>query len=171
MDNNAGFQQGENIWIMVDDAKVVYEAKLSKTGSSNSWTSSIFNLDLKQGRYLCDVEILETSSRHIMIGIVKNDIADLKSNFVGAVANSWSYYVSDGNKRINGNASQFGQQANKGDKIRAELNVEREPFTLKFYRNNICMGVIQDLPNAHFRFCISLHNPGDHLFVKISKIV
>lgn len=79
-----------------------------------------------------------------MIGFAPEG-TNLKTVYVGNVANSWSYYAQNGTKYISGANSAFGPPAKKGDNITVHLDVDTT--IVKYFKNGSLMGYISGIQN------------------------
>jgi len=144
----------------VDKVDTTYRATVHKLGPTGGWTTNQFPILLTQGKYKIELEILNSPSNYIMIGFAQQNL-DLKAKHVGGVADSWSYYCSNGTKYIAGGATPFGPTATKGDKITLKFSFEKP--TVMFYKNGTLFGKLPDIPfrSNTIKLCVSVYSPGD----------
>jgi len=150
----------------VDKVSTTYQAIIHKAGGVAGWATTQFPTPFTQGKYRIELEILDSLSNNtIMIGFAQQNV-NLKAKHVGVVADSWSYYCSNGTKYIAGAATPFGPAATKGDKITLKFSFAKP--TVKFYKNGRFFGSLPDIPfqSNTVKLCVSVHSHGD--IVRIS---
>ena len=108
------------------------QGNLKLTQSSNADDSMIATIGVSSGKWYWEILNLDGNTS---LGIANN--AASRSDYVGADANGWSYFI-DGNKYNGGSASSYGATYTDDDIIGVALDMD--DGTLIFYKNNASQG-------------------------------
>ena len=108
------------------------QGNLKLTQSSNADDSMIATIGVSTGKWYWEIFNADGNTN---VGIANN--AASRSDYVGADANGWSYFI-DGNKYNGGSASSYGATYTDDDIIGVALDMD--DGTLVFYKNGVSQG-------------------------------
>ena len=112
--NNFATQQPTN----GSSSQTLTDGNLTQVSSSTAWNTIRGSVGVSTGKWYWEVR-MSGSANTIMVGVDDNlyqVTTNPSSSYVGAYSNSWSVYLSDGNKRNNtGSGSAYGSSFLTGD--------------------------------------------------------
>jgi len=118
--------------------------------SSGLTGSALSTIAMESGKYYCEVR-LNSSTDATIIGIAISSFNPTTSNLSGA--GGVGYYVSNGDKFVNGTQTAYGASCASGDIV--GIAVDITAGTITFYKNNVSQGAITHGLTGPFYFATS----------------
>ena len=126
--------------------------------SSGLTGSALSTIAMESGKYYCEVR-LNSSTDATIIGIAISSFNPTTSNLSGA--GGVGYYVSNGDKFVNGTQTAYGASCASGDIVGIALDVDAG--TITFYKNNTSQGAITHGLTGPFYFATSDVSSGSNI--------